>query len=101
MWSHPTRTPKAIVTKAEKLKLHRRHRFLLTGHPLLDAIRVRCWELRYTLTELDEFAETNRYFLRTRGTSGHVDRAKVRQAVEVLDGVLLKSGTIVWKPPGD
>ena len=63
-----------------------------TGHPLLDAIRQRCFELNLSLSDLDEMARTGQFFRQRKG--GHTTSfyAHLYKAVAVLDGTL----TVTW-----
>lgn len=40
----------------------RKKPYCLTRYPLLDAIRQRCWEMGYSMVDIDEFAGTGEFF---------------------------------------
>jgi hypothetical protein len=66
-----------------------RRRFKSTGFPLLDAVRDRCFDLNYSMLDLDELAMTGRYFRTARWrTYDRVSYPRLCKAVEALGGTL-------------
>jgi hypothetical protein len=61
------KTPKQIWSKASHMR-YRRPRCppKLTGHPLIDSLRRRAYDLRITMAELDAFVGRKRYFAGVR-----------------------------------
>lgn len=90
---------KQIKARAEHAGLHRPRRpYCPTGHAILDDIRSRCFELRYSMVDLDEMARTKQYF--TKAGWMRTQRIKAQpvvRAVDALDGSLL----VEWRKRPD
>ncbi len=82
---------KQIKARAEHAGLRRPRRpYCPTGHAILDDIRSRCFELRYSMVDLDQMAKTNHYFTKALWANARVVKAQpVVRAVDALDGSLL------------
>jgi hypothetical protein len=94
----PGRTPETIKSFAVSMHIRKRFEFKKTGYPVIDAIRVRCKELGYSMGDLDEIARTKRYFTSALWLSNKSVRGSaVYKAVEALDGTLLVS----WRDMSD
>lgn len=77
------KTPKQIWSKASALGYRRPRRPpRLIGHPLIDSIRRRAFDLRITMTELDAFVGRKRYFVGVR----NVDWRALQRAMSLLGG---------------
>jgi hypothetical protein len=57
-----------------------------TGHPLIDTIRDRAFDLRLSMVDLDAMAGTKRYFQKASWCPGRPNRKALLRAVEVLGG---------------
>jgi hypothetical protein len=80
----------AIKEFAGRMHIFKQRRpFQKTSYPLLDAIRARCYELGYSMVDLDEIARTKRYFQCARWVaSKSVQNSALCKAVDALDGTL-------------
>lgn len=63
-------------------------RFKSTGYPILDAIRARCFELRYSMVDLDAIAKTKSYFQKANWHANGLNYNAVCKAIDALDGEL-------------
>lgn len=59
-----------------------------TGIPLLDAVRKRCFEIGWTLKDLDKAAKTKGYFHKAHWRGRHINYRALGRAIEALDGVV-------------
>lgn len=66
----------------------RRRPLTEVGIPAIDAIRQRCFELRYSMVDLDEIAKTKTYFHKAGWHSQGVNYEAIGRAVAALDGEL-------------
>lgn len=84
----PGRSLKQIRAIARYYGIRKRRRgFLPTGHPIIDDIRQRCFNLNYSMVELDREAGTGSYFAKGGWHSPNgFSPAKVAKAIVVLDG---------------
>lgn len=64
-----------------------------TGISVIDSIRQRCFELRYSMVDLDEVANTKEYFQKARWHTQGLKHSAIGRAVAALDGEL----TIRWR----
>lgn len=68
---------------------HRRKRpYKLTGHPALDEVRKRCYEIGWTMLDLDKEARTGTYFSRCAWIRYKLNLGNLARAIEALDGVI-------------
>ena len=82
----------AIKGQAQRFKLSRRPRLLMTGKPLVDEVRQRARAMNYTMPELDCLAKSGSYF-QSNCFINHVQLTHVYSAVRRLGGVI----RIQWK----
>jgi hypothetical protein len=83
----PNMSWQQIAAKACHVGLRRARRKLnSTGHPLIDVIRDRAFDLRLSMVDLDAMAGTKRYFQKAAWCNGHVNRKALMRAVEALGG---------------
>jgi hypothetical protein len=76
-----------IAAKARHIGVRRMRRKLnATGHPLIDMIRDRAFDLRLSMVDLDAMAGTKRYFQKSSWCNGRPNRKALLQAVEALGG---------------
>jgi hypothetical protein len=76
-----------IAAKARHIGVRRMRRKLnATGHPLIDMIRDRAFDLRLSMVDLDAMAGTKRYFQKSLWCNGRPNRKALLQAVEALGG---------------
>ncbi len=68
-----------------------------TGIPLLDAVRKRCFEIGWTLKDLDKAAKTKGYFHKAHWRGRHINYRALGRAIEALDGVVHAE----WREYGD
>jgi hypothetical protein len=82
---------RAIERAAERKHIRRKKRTLQnTGDALLDAIRERARSICYSMSDLDERAQTKRFFERRGWTKlRHPAYDRLYSAVEALDGEML------------
>lgn len=59
-----------------------------TGYAALDEVRQRCFEIRWTMKDLDTAAKTGRYFQRAGWIGKKINHRALGRAIEVLDGVI-------------
>lgn len=58
-----------------------------TGYAPLDQLRERCFELNYTMPDLDKISKTKRYFQKANWTvNKRINHKAVGRAIEALDG---------------
>ena len=83
----PGMTWQQIVSKARRIGVWRMRRKLNpTGHPLIDMIRDRAFDLRLSMVDLDAMAGTKRYFQTASWRKGRPNRKALLQAVDALGG---------------
>lgn len=76
-----------IAAKARHIGLRRaRRRLNSTGHPLIDTIRDRAFDLCLSMVDLDMMAGTRRYFQKAAWRNGNLNRKALLRAVEALGG---------------
>lgn len=90
--SHKTRKQLAHLRRYYGIRCKRRP-FTPTGFPIIDAIRVRCEYLNYSMVDLDEIAGTKTYFKRCRWNPCGLNYRAIGRAVAALDGEL----TVRWR----
>lgn len=89
----PGRSWEDIQKAARYYRIFRERRpFKATGHPLIDAIRQRCFDLNYTMSDLDEITNSGTYFTKAGWIAGNIRQEYIARAVQALDGSL----TIQW-----
>jgi hypothetical protein len=71
----------------------RRRQFSPTGFPIIDSVRSRCFELNYSMSDLDQLAKSNSYFQRAGWLRGNINYRAIGRAVAALDGDL----TVRWR----
>lgn len=80
----------AICKAALYHNLRRRRRpYKLTGIPALDEVRRRCFEIGWSMTDLDKAARTRSYFSKAGWIGRRVNHRALGRAIEALDGVVL------------
>lgn len=90
----PTRTHAAIKQVASRIKVRRRRKpYALTGNEVIDQIRARCFEIGWTMIDLDNAARTRKYFRKKKWRFGWINYNILRRAVLALDGDL----KVEWK----
>ncbi len=91
----PGLTRDQVIGKLRHHQIKRpRRRFKPTGYPLLDAIRDRCYQLGWSMVDLDEIAGTANYFRCQAWLDGRgVSIRRIAKAVKVLGGTL----SVTWK----
>lgn len=91
----PTRTRHQLIKLARYYGFARKRRpFMPTKIPVIDAIRQRCFDLNYTMPELDSMAATNHYFARAGWSCREKPNYRaIGRAVAALDGEL----TVRWR----
>ncbi|MEF3133028.1 hypothetical protein OS035_16340 [Rhizobium sp. 268] len=62
--------------------------YVLTGVTPLDDIRAKCFEIHWTMADLDEAAGTKGYFARARWGRKTVNYKAIGRAIQSLDGVI-------------
>ena len=62
--------------------------YKLTGISALDAIRQRCFEIGWTMPDLDKAARTGTYFKRCGWIGKKVNHRALGRAIEALDGIV-------------
>jgi hypothetical protein len=90
----PFATWRQIEGVARHYKIRRpRRRLCSTSIPVLDLIRGRCYELGYSMVDLDSIAKTGKYFQTARWHSNRRLSGKyVCRAIEALGGSI----SVVW-----
>lgn len=84
----PTLSYATIKYKAKHTKLYKRKRPLKpTGTPSIDDIRARAFEFRISMADLDELANTRRYFQKA-GWHNTISERAIFRATAALDGVM-------------
>jgi hypothetical protein len=62
--------------------------YKLTGISALDDVRRRCFEINWTMRDLDEAARTKKYFQKSRWIRKKINHRALGRAIEALDGVV-------------
>jgi hypothetical protein len=76
-----------IAAKARNIGARRMRRKLnATGHPIIDTIRDRAFDLNLSMVDLDAMAGTKRYFQKASWCNGRLNRKALLRAVEALGG---------------
>lgn len=70
-----------------------RRKYVSTGVDALDEIRLRAFELGYSMSDVDKLARSKKYFERAGWLSGHINYAAIGRAVAALDGTI----TATWR----
>lgn len=79
-----------IAGKANHICVYRHRKGLCrTGHPLIDHIRDRAFELNMSMVDLDAVARTKKYFQKAGWANGNLNRKALVRAVEALGGEVL------------
>ncbi len=65
-----------------------RRPYKLTGIPGLDEVRRRCFEIRWSMRDLDKAAKTGSYFRRCGWIGKNINHRALGRAIEALDGVV-------------
>jgi hypothetical protein len=85
----PDRTVDQLNSLARYHGLRRpRRRLKATGIPILDAIRERCFELNYSMVDLDALSRSKKYFQKALWNTRSINFAAIGKAVVALDGQL-------------
>lgn len=86
----PSRSPEQLLQVSRYYGIWRKRRpFGRTGISIINAIRDRCFELGYSMVDLDELAKTKGYFARSGWSkSRRPNYRAVGLAVAALDGEL-------------
>ena len=87
----PGRTAAVLHAKASDMGLTRpKPQYKPTGNYLLDALRQRCFEEGYTMSDLDEYVKKDRYFRRRHwcGPRGVISYTHIVRAIHELGGRL-------------
>lgn len=66
----------------------RSREYKLTGIPALDEVRARCFEINWTMRDLDQAARTKTYFQRQGWQGKKINHRALGRAIEALDGVV-------------
>jgi hypothetical protein len=93
----PRRSRISLQSKAEKLQLHRpRKPYSRSGDMLLDELRSECFRRNISMRDLDDFAQSGRYFyeMRWRANLARLDYRHIVKAIKELGGVI----TVRWDP---
>ena len=86
----PHSTWRAICQAALYHNLRRRKRpYKVTGIPALDEVRRRCFEIGWSMADLDKMARTRNYFSKAGWMRRKVNHRALGRAIEALDGVVL------------
>lgn len=90
----PNLSKDQIASAARYYRVHRsRKPFVPTKIPILDEIRNRCYELCYSMPDLDEMARSRNYFAKASWhTNDKLNYRHISRAVEALGGKL----TVDW-----
>lgn len=62
--------------------------YVPTGHPLLDEVRARCYELKLTMPDLDAMSRTKKYFRQSGWQSNRRAHPAMVRAVVALAGTM-------------
>lgn len=91
----PHSTWLAIRNVARYNNLRRRKQpYKITGLPGLDEVRRRCFDIGWSMADLDKAARTRKYFSKAGwAVRGKVNHRALGRAIEALDGVVLAQ----WK----
>ncbi len=98
-----TAFPGLSITAIERIAAYygisrNRRRFKDTGHSLLDSVRARAFELRYSMVDLDDIAGTGRYFQDAQWCGrGCLNMRNVCRAVDAMVGTL----HVTWDDDGE
>lgn len=77
----------AIKAMAHRVGVRRERRKLVsTGHPLIDRIRDRAFDLNLSMVDLDAMAGTKKYFQKAGWVNGNINRKAMLRAIEALGG---------------
>ena len=83
----PDRSMAAIRSAARYNRVYRKRKaYVPTGVSVLDRIRARCFELNYTMTDLDALCRSKRYFSNSKWLSGWISHKAIAHAIIALDG---------------
>lgn len=67
----------------------KRKGYKLTGIPGLDEVRRRCFEIGWTMPDLDKAARTGTYFSRAGWIGKRINHRALGRAIEALDGAVM------------
>ena len=67
--------------------------YKLTGIPGLDEVRRRCFEIGWSMPDLDKAARTGKYFSRSGWIGKKINHRALGRAIEALDGYIMPD----WK----
>lgn len=85
----PFTTPQKLKAVAAYYGLYRPRRpYKLTGIPGLDEVRQRCFEIGWTMPDLDKMARTRSYFSKAGWIGKKINHRALGRAIEALDGVV-------------
>lgn len=76
------------VARYRGMRRDRRVPYKITGIPALDEVRQRCFEIRWSMPDLDKAARTGNYFYRAGWIGKRVNHRALGRAIEALDGVV-------------
>lgn len=76
------------VARYHGLRRDCRKPYKLTGIPALDEVRRRCFEIRWSMADLDKAARTGTYFRRSGWIGKRINHRALGRAIEALDGVV-------------
>jgi len=86
----PFSTWQNIKAKAMYYKFRKRRvPFKLTGIPGLDEVRKRCYEIGWSMRDLDSAARTGSYFRRAGWIGKRINHRALGRAIEALDGAVM------------
>lgn len=57
-----------------------------TGHPVLDQVRAKCFEIRWSMVDLDKASRTKKYFRSSSWIGNKVDYGAIGRAIHALAG---------------
>jgi hypothetical protein len=85
----PNHPLSSIKTAANKRGIFRvKKPYVPTGHPLLDEVRARCYELKLTMPDLDAMSGTKQYFRQSGWNSNRKAHPAMVRAVVALAGTM-------------
>ena len=67
--------------------------YTMTGIPALDEVRKKCFEIGWTMADLDKAARTGTYFRRAGWSGKKISHRALGRAIEALDGNVMAA----WK----
>lgn len=76
------------VARYHGCRRDRRIGYKLTGIPALDEVRRRCFDIRWSMVDLDKAARTGTYFYRAGWIGKKINHRALGRAIEALDGVV-------------